>query len=190
MPEETNGAPAPSSTSAPAGGKKSNSTTIIIIVVVVVVILGVGGYLLQNYLARKTAESILSSTTGSAVSVSDNGVSVSSGSATVATGDKATWPSTMPSDVPKFGSGNILGVTTDTTTGYWTVTYENCTDSAAGTKYVAALIAAGWTQTATYDANNSIVRSMEKGQYILNLTFSSQDKGANITVQKETVYPE
>ena len=183
MPDETTATP---SAPAPTGGKKSNATTIIIIVVIALVVLGAGGYFVSRWLAKraseKAASALLSATTGSNVSVSDNGNSatVSDDQGTTQIGEGAKWPSDMPSDVPKLTAGKITMATSDKSSKSWSVTASDI-KQADYDAYKAKVVAAGWTSTAT-TSFGALIDQYEKGSYDLTLTFDSSSSGISISV--------
>lgn len=178
MNEEKKGAP----TTAPTG--KNNSTKLIVIVVIVLVILSGIGYAAQRFFARKTAENIVENATGLDVSTSNNGgVTMSNGDDTISTGDKAKWPSTMPSDVPEFKSGTIAYSSASASDDYkgWSVTYSDVT-AANATSYFTALTGKGWAQTDSVESSLVTNKTFEKGTLQLNFTLDLSSNGATIAV--------
>lgn len=172
-------------------GKKSPTTLIVVIVIIVVILLG-GGYAAQRYFARKAAdkiaESVLNNATGGNTSVksSDNGVSVKDNNgSTLSGGDKATWPDSVPSTVPKFKYGTLYVASGDTTNESWTMMYQNVTDTSAATKYLAELATSGWKQTQSYDGGSVVTRMLEQGNYLLTISVDSGAKTAQISVTKK-----
>ena len=167
--------------------KKSNSTTVIIIIVVAVVVLGVAGVLVSRWLARRAADKIaggiLGAATGSNVSVnSDTGaVSVSDGNGSIQTGT-ASWPSTMPSEVPKYTKGKITMSTSSTGSSGkgWSVVIAE-TNSSDYAAYKTTLESAGWVNTSTASFGADIA-AYEKGTYDLALVFDPSSNGVSITV--------
>ncbi|MEI6144654.1 MAG: hypothetical protein WCP91_03605 [Candidatus Berkelbacteria bacterium] len=174
-------APAPA---APA--KKSNATTIIIIVVVALVVLGVGGTLISRWVARKAADKItsgiLSSATGSNVSVnSDSGTtSVSNGSGTTSVGSNVKWPTDMPASVPKLTVGTLTMSTSDKTSNSWSVLASDISQAQFDT-YKASVVSAGWTNTATTSFGADIL-TYDKDSNSLTLTYDPSSNGLSVTV--------
>ncbi|MEI8061015.1 MAG: hypothetical protein WCG99_01850 [Candidatus Berkelbacteria bacterium] len=173
-------APAPA---APA--KKSNATTIIIVVVALVV-LGVGGTLISRWVARKAADKItsgiLSSVTGSNVSVnSDSGTtSVSNGSGTTSVGGNVKWPADMPTSVPKLTVGTLTMSTSDKSSSGWSVIASDISQVQFDT-YKASVVSAGWTNTATTSFGADIL-TYEKDSNSLMLTYDPTSSGLSVTV--------
>lgn len=187
MPDEQNVAPAVAPT---GGGKKNNAATIIIIVVGALLVLGVGGYFLSRYLARRASEKLasglLSATTGSNVDISNSGntATVSNDQGTTQIGEGAKWPSDMPSDVPKLTAGKITMATSDKTTNSWSVIASEFKQADYDT-YKAKVVAAGWTSTAT-TTYGATIDDYEKGTNRLILTFDPSSDGISITVQPKS----
>jgi len=180
-------APAPAAPAA-APAKKSNATTIIIIVVVAVVVLGIGGTLISRWVARKAADKIagglLGAATGSSVSVnSDTGaVSVKTDDGSTQIGGNISWPSSMPSEIPKYSKGKITSATSGVSgdgTG-WSITISETSQSDFDA-YKASLISDGWALTTTSNFGAEI-DVYEKGAYDLNLTWDPTSKGVLIGV--------
>jgi len=164
-------APVSAAPSAAPVKKKSNATTVIIIIVVAVVVLGVAGVLISRWLARRAADKIASGIIGAAT---DSNVSVSSQGS-------ASWPSTMPSDVPKYTKGKItMSASSSSSSKSWSVIISDTSESDY-TAYKASLESAGWTNTSTASFGADIA-AYEKGSYDLALTFDPSSKGVSITV--------
>jgi hypothetical protein len=172
-----------SSMGSSSGSKKSN--TAIIIIVVVLAVLGVGGYLVSNYLAKKigekTAESIIGGVTGGKVDVNSD-----TGSVKFKEGDNsvelngATWPSDMPA--PKYSSGKVvssskLGSGADVS---WSVTVSETTQDQFNT-YKSSLVSAGWSQTTT-DSLGEAILQYTKDNYDLTAIFDSSSNGVSLSV--------
>lgn len=166
-------APAPTS-SAPVApsGKKNNVVLIVVVIVVVLVILGIIGRVVSNYLARKAgeklAEGIISSATGGKVDVD--------------TGSGASWPSDMPSSVPKYSKGKITIATKINEEGSkgWSVVISETSQSDYNS-YKVQVVSAGWTNTAS-TSFGTIIDAYENGTYAMNLTFDPTSNGVSITV--------
>jgi len=177
------------STSSSGGGSKT-AATVIIIVVVAVIVLGVGGWLVSRYVARKlgekTAETLIGAATGGKVDVDSNGDSINlkSGDSDMSIGSSSTWPDTMPSDVPKFSYGKINYSTADKTNKTWSVGFETVATDAYS-KYTSALKSAGWTVTNETDLGAIKTGSFEKGTWTINLTVDPESKGATLGVSEK-----
>lgn len=190
MPEE-NQAPAAPTETAPsaAGGKKNNSAVVIIIIVVVgLIVLGTVGYFVRRWIVRRAADSvasgILSSATGGKVSVdsNNNSVSVSDNGASSTIGDNATWPSTMPSSVPKYTDGKITMTTkVDNESGKsWSVIIGE-TSLSAYNLYKSKVEAAGWTSSSSTNFG-ALIDDYDSSAYNLTLTFDNSSNGVSISV--------
>lgn len=182
--------PAPAASPAPAPAKKSNATTVIIIIVVVLVVLGVGGVLVSRYIARKAgeklAEGIISAGTGGKVNVdsSNNSVSISGDGESISIGENATWPSDMPSDVPKYSKGKITSSSKvdNENLKSWSVVIGE-TSQIDFTAYKASVVAAGWKSD--YESTSVIeIAQYTKGDYSLSAAYDASSSGATITVTK------
>ncbi len=188
-PEQPKESPAPATPAPTSGGSSKTGTKVLIIIIVIVVVLGVIGYFVSRYLARKVgesaAESILSSATGGKVDVSSsgNGASVTTKDGTVSTGDKASWPADMPGSIPKVSSGaitysskNASGVYT-----YWSVVYDKGSTDII-TKYKADLVAKGWTVTG--EVNSSYIDSVTAtlGKLEVSLSYDPSSGGMTLAV--------
>lgn len=187
MPDGQMPAPAPV-VAAPV--KKNNATTIIIIVVAAVVVLGVAGTLVSRYIARKAgeklAEGIISAGTGGAVNVdsSNNSVTISGNGESISVGENATWPSTMPSDVPKYSKGKITSSSKvdNENLKSWSVLVSE-TNQADFTAYKASLVSAGWKSE--YESTDILqISQYTKGDYSLSSAFDSSSGGVTLTVTK------
>lgn len=193
MPEEKNAAPAPAPAApvpASTGGGGKSSNKVIIIIVVIVVVLGIIGYAAQRYfakrLAEKTAESIISNATGGKVSVDSSGnggVTINSNGSTLSTGSKSTWPATMPASVPEFTYGTISSSSTSSDVTYksWSVTFESATTDAF-TKYAAAVVAKGWSQTYSADGDGVSTRFYDTADYTMTFSVDTVNKTASVSV--------
>lgn len=163
--------------------QKSNTTTIIIIIVVVLGVLGVGGYLLKNYLARKTAEALISATTGGALKVNtkgDDSATLQLGDLKTSTGSLAKWPTDLPISVPEYTGGTIKASTKLASDQTWMITYEKTTVDAVA-KYKAALATAGWTA----DVSNATIVDIStytKDSWQLSLVYDQTSNGVQITI--------
>jgi len=171
--EATPAAPV-ASTPAPApatgGSKKNNSAVVIIVVILVIlVVLGIGGYFISRYLARKAsekvAEGLLNAATGTTTDISS-----------------AKWPSTMPSDVPEYKAGKITMTTsnTDSSGKGWFVTIGE-TNQSDYTAYKAKLEAAGWTNISSTTVG-AVLDQYEKSSYSMSMVFDGSSSGVSITV--------
>ena len=184
MPDEQSSAPVSA-----APGKKGNATTIIIIVVGALVVLGVGGYFISRWVARRASEKLasglLSATTGSNVDVSNNGNSatISNGDGTTQIGEGAKWPSDMPSDVPKLTAGTITMATTDKVNKAWSVTASGI-KQADFDAYKAKVVAAGWASTSS-TSFGAVIEEYEKGSNRIIITFDPTSDGISITVSSK-----
>lgn len=194
MVEGQNPAPAAAPTAAdpaaaPAAApvkKKSSATTVIIIIVIVLVVLGVGGYFVSRWLARRAADKIaggiIGAATGGSVSVnSDTGsATVSNGSGTTSVGTNTKWPSDMPSSVPELKTGTLLSATSDKANKSWAITANEVTQ-AEFIAYKALIESGGWTSTTSSSSGVDLV-SYEKGTYDLMLVYDTSESGISITV--------
>ncbi|MFA5157945.1 MAG: hypothetical protein WC451_02025 [Patescibacteria group bacterium] len=190
MPDGQTPAPAAAPAPAPAPAKKSNATTVIIIVVVALVVLGVGGYFVSRYIARKAAEKltegIISAGTGGKVNVdsSNNSVSISGDGESISVGENATWPSDMPSDVPKYSKGKITSSSKidNENLKSWSVVVAE-TSQSDFTAYKASVVAAGWKSD--YESTSVIeIAQYTKGDYSLSAAYDASSSGATVTVTK------
>jgi hypothetical protein len=186
-PKETASAPA----NPPAGGsgKKSN-TSVIVIVVVVVAVLAVLGFVGNWVMGRVTkkvgetaAEKLIGAATGSDVDVSDNGVSVKSTAGSFSASESKTWPSDMPTAIPKLSGGEIDTVSTLNISGNksWTVAY-NSVKEADFTDYTGSLKSAGWTESLSSSSGGESLGMYTKDKYSINVTFNSTESTATLTV--------
>ncbi|TSC93718.1 MAG: hypothetical protein Athens101428_567 [Candidatus Berkelbacteria bacterium Athens1014_28] len=171
MSEETKSAEVAPAPAAPSG-KKNNAVLIIIIIVVVLVILGIIGKVVVGYVARKAgeklAEGIVSSVTGGKVDVD--------------TGSGVSWPSDMPSSVPKYSKGKITMATKINEEGSkgWSVIISETSQSDYDS-YKSQVVSAGWTNSSS-TSFGAIIDIYENADYQLNLTFDSSSSGVSITV--------
>lgn len=185
-------APQPAAAAAPAkaaaDSKKSSSSTLIIVIVIVVVVLGVGGYLVSRWIAHRAADAvtggILSAATGGKVSVdsSNNTVTLKDNEGNSLQTGTATWPATMPTDVPKYSGGSIVASSTYTQGSGkgWTVSIDK-TSTTDYNAFKAKLEAAGWVSESS--ANYGVlIDSYTKGDERASLTFDSSSNGTVITV--------
>lgn len=177
------------STSA-SGGTGSNKT--VTRIVIAVVILSAIGYVAQGFFARKfaekTIESVYENATGGDVDVDssgDGGVSINSGDDTIATGSKASWPTTMPSSVPEFSYGTIAYNSTTDNEDYksWSVTYS-AVSAGADSKYADDLTAKGWKKTDSVETSLMTNKTFELDGYRLNYTVDTSSAAATLTVYK------
>jgi len=189
-PAATPAAPAPAQNAPASGGGKSGSSKVIIIVVVIIVVLGVIGYAAQRYFARKladkTASSLLGAATGGKVSVDSNengGVSINSNGDTAATGSKAVWPKTMPTDVPEYKAGTITysSSSSDSSSKSWVADFSGASESSF-TSYQAEIVAKAWSETDRMTSGQSTSVSYENTTYRLSVTFDSEQKTLGVTV--------
>lgn len=177
---------ASSISSSSSGGGKSKAGLIIIIVLVVVVILGVAGYAVSKYVGRKIGENltegIFSAATGGKVDVNtkDNSVKISDESGSMELGS-STWPSSMPSEVPKYTGGKITYSSAETTNKIWSVGFEEVPTNAYDT-YKSALTGAGWTVSSETDIGLVKTGIFEKGSWTLNFSVDPESKGATLGV--------
>jgi len=177
-------APVPAPAASPSGGKKNNAAVIIIIVVGVLLVLGVGGYFISRYIARKASEKvtegILGAATGGKVDVNSNNgsVSVSNDSGTTEIG-AAKWPTDMPSDIPELKTGKITFATSDKTNKSYSVSSSEVTKAEFET-YKSSVEAAGWTNTSTASFGTDVLE-YEKGTYNLSLVYDESSGGLSIT---------
>ncbi|MCX6812055.1 MAG: hypothetical protein NTW79_00310 [Candidatus Berkelbacteria bacterium] len=189
MPEETSQASAaPASPNSSLSGKKNNSAVIIIIVVVGILVLGTAGYFVRRWIVRKAADKvasgILSAATGGSVSVdsNNNSASISSNGSSSTIGDNATWPSTMPSSVPKYSDGKItMSTKTDNDSGKsWSVIIGE-TNVDQFNAYKVKILAIGWRSVSETNFGAQI-DSYENDSYDLSLTFDPSSNGVSIAV--------
>ncbi|MGD0153745.1 MAG: hypothetical protein ABSC17_08310 [Thermacetogeniaceae bacterium] len=134
-----------------------------------------------SMLAKKASENAIESATGGQVKVNQNngGVTVKTDQGTYQAGSTYEWPSTMPSDVPKFSYGKITSVIqSNTATGKGiSVGIENAAPDAFD-KYKNDLQNAGWTIETTSQSTSGLLISASKDKRTVMASFSSSsDKG-------------
>lgn len=191
---ETTETPKPAATQSTSGAstKSGNkkTTTIIVVVIVVLIILGyAGSYIFSHFIAKKVgetaAEKILESATGGKVDISSNGdgASVSTKDGSIQTGDKAKWPSDMPSVVPEFKYGNATYSSKTDNANYlgWSVIFD-AIQTDASTKYKADLTSKGWTISSTTESSAGDYLSATNGNYTISIVIDQSSKGATLSV--------
>lgn len=167
-------------TETPAGGGGNKNRNIILIVVGAIIVLGIVGTLLGGgsgwgdkageRMGKKLAEKILEQQYGGDVDIDSDGesISIKTDKGTFSAGEKTSWPSDMPSDVPKLTSGTIImaGSTIDTPAGSgWQVAASNVSASDVA-EYQEALRAKGWVSAA--DSGMAFIQ-MTKGNLMITL---------------------
>jgi len=176
-----------SSSGTSSSGSNKGCTTAIIIIVVILVILGVGGYFISRYLvdkvAEKGAETLLDAATGAKVDIDGSAVSVKTGDGNLEVGT-STWPSSMPSDVPKYSGGSISYSSAETTNKLWSVGYSEI-PAGAYDSYKSTLTAAGWTMANETDIGLVKTGSFEKGSWSLTFSVDAENSGATLSVSEK-----
>ena len=185
---EENKQEGPATTSTPAEQPKSKAGLVIVIILVIIVVLGVGGYFISRYIARKASEKltegIIKSTTGEDVNVDANGSKISTSDGTIAAGESAVWPKDMPSSVPEFKYGKIILAVKSENSGGWSVTYSDVAADALD-KYSADLIKAGWAKDDTAELGFASAAAFNKDNYQIQTIYDPSSKGMSITVLKK-----
>jgi len=160
----------------PQGNKK----IIIIGIVVVAVVLVVGG-LMYSFLGDKVgenvAENILENQFGGSANVDDGGKSFSlkNENINLGVGSAATWPSDMPSDIPKptFGVMTFSGSVLEGEKGWQVVISEATQDDFSA--YHSNLLSAGWKDQGVFQSEIGVIQ-MTKENNNLVATYNPQDK--------------
>lgn len=157
---------------ATAPAKKNNTVLIIVIAVIIIffvlpalAIFGLG------YVAKKKIENI-----------EKDGITIDGGDIKVNTNEDQKWPSSMPSDVPKF-DGKIVSSTKFG--DVITVILSDVTSSQVD-EYKSKVAAAGWTIESETDLGAIKMYTAKKGTYLLNFNYSASDKGLNISLTSDT----
>ena len=165
--------------------KKGISPKLVIIIVAVLAVLGVGGYLLNRYVINKTAEEIIEQGTGADVDIQGDGecVSVQTDQGSTDIGTAAEWPSDLPSGIPEFTAGKLTASTkVNTTPANWSIVVSEVTESYVN-KYKDSLVANGFAvQSSASIGGGTSLTQLAKGEVIVALTYSSEEKTVSITV--------
>jgi len=173
--------------------KKSNKTWLIVILIVVVLLIGlsVGGYFASKYVFNKAGEGlvekVIESGTGGKVDIDTNNkdITVKTDEGTFNAGESVSWPSDMPSDVPKFSYGKITMATKISTDPKgWSIIISDVQPSNF-TDYQNKLKAAGWTEVGSTQFGVSLIQ-MEKNNLDLNLTYEESSKGASLSISEKS----
>jgi len=173
--------------------KKSNKTCLIIVLIVVVLLIGlsIGGYFLSQYVFKKAGEGIvekvIESGTGGKVNIDtkNKDVTIKTNEGTFKAGENVSWPSDMPTDVPKFTDGKITMATKISTDPKgWSVLISNV-ESSNVEDYQAKLKAAGWTNSSEASFGADLIQ-MQKDNRDLTLVYDSSSKGVSLTVSYKT----
>ncbi|MEI7690252.1 MAG: hypothetical protein WCI63_01360 [bacterium] len=173
--------------------KKSNKTCLTIVLVVVVLLIGlsVGGYFISKYVFNKAGEGIvekvIESGTGGKVNIDtkNKDVTIKTNEGTFNAGENVSWPSDMPTDVPKFTSGKItLATNKNTEPKGWEVLISNV-ESSNVADYQTKLKAAGWTNSSESSFGADLIQ-MQKDTRDLTLVYDSSSKGVSLTVSYKT----
>lgn len=162
----------PSADPNPSSGSGSSKVAIIIIVVVVVLILiGVAGW----YVARRTI--------GKVTGITGSSYQYSSGSDTISAGESVSWPTEIPSYVPKFESGTIKGTAHIDAT--WTVTFTYVSSDEVNA-YKQTLKDNGWKISAELDNTDLISYNAENsaGEKII-CVYTKSEKSAIFSFSTE-----
>lgn len=182
-------------TSQETSQKNTKNKNIILIAVGVIVVLAIVGTLfggkfsvsnkMGEKMGEKFAEKILEEQFGGDVDVdtSDGSVSVKTDKGTFSAGDKAKWPSDIPSSVPKFSGGTIVMAGSafgmEAGTG-WQIVVSNVSENDV-VDYQKSLKATGWTTGATMDIGSTFFQ-MTKGELMIVVMHNTDDKTVSITV--------
>lgn len=189
VPQQSAPQSAPTASSSAAAPKKGGGAAVVIIIVLVILaVLGVGGYFVSKYVAKKAGEKIteglLGAATGGKVDVTSGGegVNISNGEGSLSLGAAAKWPSDMPSNVPQFTYGSIVAASKISDQDGWMALYEKVSADAQ-TKYAADLAAKGWTKdNDSVNVGVAEITQLTDGKNILTVTYDTSSKGATITV--------
>jgi len=155
-----------------------------IIIIVGVVILAIIGYLVNDFIGKKTAENkienILEKQLNGNVDIntSDNSISIKNDQGNFNAGDATKWPTDMPSDVPNFTAGKLT-MAGSVPTGWQVVAANVSKDDFVA--YHSSLIANGWINVGTFDAGIGMVQ-MNKGNYDLIIAFNNQENTFVLTI--------
>jgi len=170
--------------------KKMSTATIAIIVVVALVVLGGGGYIsrmLSRKAAEKTAENLIKNATGADVDVNGEDVKVTSKDGSVESSKTKTWPTDMPTDVPKFTLGSITE-TMKMTIGNgqsWTVSFSSIKTGAFET-YCDTLKQNGFKEEFNMSTTNEKSAAYSKGKLYASFGTNETDQKATLTVTLST----
>lgn len=170
--------------------KDTNSNknkNILIIVGVAVVALVVVGYVFSGFWGRKVgenmAENILGDQLGGDVDIdsSDGSVSIKTDKGTFSAGTGSSWPSDMPSDIPKLTAGKITmsGSVAIGGTG-WQVVASDVSENDFNS-YHSSLKSNGWVDVGVIDFGLGIIQ-MTKGKTDLVITHNKEDNSFSLTV--------
>jgi len=168
------------------GGGKGKTVTVIIIVIVVIVLLGVGGYFLRNYFVEKTAEVILETGVDADVDVDGDTTTFSNESGTTEIEQSSTWPSDIPSSIPKYSDGKIVSsmTNTDKTMGMsWTVNIEG-TSKSAFTEYLSDLASAGYAPTSNTDMGDAVIANHENDTHSILASYNGEDSAVSLIISE------
>lgn len=165
----------PTVAAAPAA-KGSGVPKVVVVIIAVVVGLFVLGFMLTAGASFFLGKSLLNSFGVTKVVPGIDGsktVTVGNGKDSVTVSSSTTWPTTMPSNVPKYSAGTITS--SSRVNDAWTVTVGN-TNAVEATAYRAAVVAKGWTIDSDMNYNNSVSWSATQGTQNLSFTYSDDDK--------------
>ena len=170
-------------------GKSNGCLIAIIIGIAVVIILAIGGYVVGKIFvgkAKDSLESAVSAGTGGKVSLdTDKGsLKVSENGQTLEVGTKNSWPPEMPSEVPRYNSGEIQSASTfdNATSKTWAIIIAK-TDEASYKAYDNELSSSGWSKEEMPTGILNLIQ-YKKNDLTLTLAFDSSSKGVNLTVLK------
>lgn len=100
-------------------------------------------------------------------------------------GENVEVPSDFPSDVPIYDNGTVVGVTVTRegdSQGSW-ISFTTSDSAAVAVEwYAERLVAAGWTQQASYSVQGSEMRSFAKGDATITVSAGSDESSDYETV--------
>lgn len=171
-------------------GKSKGCLIAVIIGLVLIVLLAVGSYVVGKVFlgkAKNSLESAVSAGTAGKVSLDTEkgSLRVTENGQTLEVGTKNSWPSNMPSDVPKYSSGEIQSASTfdNATSKTWAVMIAK-TDESSYKAYDNALSSGGWSKEEMPAGIVNLIQ-YKKNDLILTSAFDQSSKGVNITVTKD-----
>ncbi len=180
--------------------KKKGPVIIIIIIVAIFFVLGlcgVGGYFIYTKVIKKAKDTVgdkigeelleeaIESGTGSDVNIDsdDESVSIESDDMSMNIEEGQDWPEDIPSTVPEFTYGTILGVTQSLNQeeDYWAITIQDI-DSNAFTNYKSDLEDNGWEidYTQTYNEVEALSASLDNDTVVL--TIATEENTATMSI--------
>lgn len=167
--------------------KKKTATVLLISIFVLSCLMVSGCSLITDKIGEKATEKAVESAMEQSgakdakVDINKGEMEFKTDQGTMKVGGTYEWPSTIPSDVPKFGSGKITMTSESSTAdGKAMMVYYEGVDAAAGDTYKAALEQAGWkitTVNKTADGSYMLLAEKDKRNVNLVLAADSSNKG-------------